>query len=83
MDPERRPTNHVQFDDLTLRLGLIHSVKGKSVDGILVVESEVRKGNRANEQCIDLSTVLPRAFGVSDEPFAGSGLPRLQTSLWA
>jgi len=70
-DPERRSTKQVQFDDLTLRLGSIHSVKGKSVDGILVVESEVWKGSRADEQCIDLSTVLPRAFGVSDEPFTG------------
>ncbi|MCY1284234.1 ATP-dependent DNA helicase Rep [compost metagenome] len=70
-DPERRSTKQVQFDDLTLRLGSIHSVKGKSVDGILVVESQVWKGHRANEQCIDLSTVLPRAFGVSDGPFVG------------
>lgn len=40
-DPERRSTKQVRFDELTLRLGSIHSVKGKSVDGILVVESEV------------------------------------------
>ncbi len=73
-DPERRSTKQVQFDDLTLRLGSIHSVKGKSVDGILVVESEVWKGSRADEQCIDLSTVLPRAFGVTDQPFTGVGL---------
>lgn len=73
-DPRHRSTKHVQFDDLTLRLGSIHSVKGKSVDGILVVESEVWKGGRADEQCIDLSTVLPRAFGVTDEAFTGVGL---------
>lgn len=73
-DPGRRSTKQVQFDDLTLRLGSIHSVKGKSVDGILVVESEVWKGSRADEQCIDLSTVLPRAFGVTDEAFTGVGL---------
>lgn len=70
-DPERRSTKQVQFDDLTLRLGSIHSVKGKSVDGILVVESEVWKGSSADEQCIDLTAVLPRAFGVTDEPFTG------------
>jgi len=70
-DPERRSTKQVQFDDLTLRLGSIHSVKGKSVDGILVVESAIWKGNGADEQCIDLTTVLPRAFGVTDEPFTG------------
>lgn len=70
-DPDRRSTKQVQFDDLTLRLGSIHSVKGKTVDGILVVESEVWKGNSADERCIDLSAVLPRAFGVTDELFTG------------
>jgi hypothetical protein len=73
-DPERRSTKQVQFDDLTLRLGSIHSVKGKSVDGILVVESEVWRGSSAGEQCIDLTTVLPRAFGVTNAPFTGVGL---------
>ena len=73
-DPERRSTKQAQFDELTLRLGSIHSVKGKSVDGILVVESEVWKGSGADEQCIDLTTVLPRAFGVTDQPFTGVGL---------
>lgn len=73
-DPERRSTKQVQFDDLTLRLGSIHSVKGKSVDGILVVESEVWKGSGADEQCIDLSTVLPRAFGLTNQPFTGVAL---------
>ncbi len=64
----------MQFGELTLRLGSIHSVKGKSVDGILVVESEVWKGSGADEQCIDLTTVLPRAFGVTEQPFTGVGL---------
>lgn len=73
-DPERRSTKQVQFDELTLRLGSIHSVKGKSVDGILVVESEIWKGSGADEQCIDLTTVLPRAFGVTNQPFTGVGL---------
>ncbi|MCH8684469.1 hypothetical protein [Pedomonas mirosovicensis] len=70
-DPKRRSTKQVQFDDLTLRLGSIHSVKGKSVDGILVVESEVWKGSGVDERCIDLSAVLPHAFGVTDELFSG------------
>lgn len=70
-DPERRSTKRVSFDGLTLRLGSIHSVKGKSVDGILVVESEVWKGSAAADQCFDLATVLPRAFGVTDHPFTG------------
>ena len=70
-DPDRRFTKQVQFDDLTLRLGSIHSVKGKSVDGILVLESEIWKGNSADEQCIDLAAVLPHAFGVAEELFTG------------
>lgn len=70
-DPQSRSTKHIQFNNLTLQLGSIHSVKGKSVDGILVVESEIWKGSSANDQCIDLSAVLPRAFGVTDETFTG------------
>ncbi|MCP1515475.1 hypothetical protein [Pseudomonas rhodesiae] len=70
-DAGRGSTKHLQFQDLTLQLGSIHSVKGKSVDGILVVESEVWKGSRAGQQCIDLSTVLPTAFGVTNERFTG------------
>lgn len=70
-DPERRSTKQLQIGDVTLRLGSIHSIKGKSVDGILVVESEVWKGTAAKDQCIDLSTVLPRAFGVTDQSFSG------------
>lgn len=72
--PAGRAAKQLQFGDLTLRLGSIHSVKGKSVDGILVVESEIWKGSAAGEQCIDLTMVLPRAFGVTDEPFTGVGL---------
>ncbi|MBX3478798.1 MAG: UvrD-helicase domain-containing protein [Caulobacter sp.] len=74
VDPERRSTKQAQFGDVTLRLGSIHSVKGMSVDGILVVESEVWKGTAAADQCIDLTTVLPRAFGVSEQPFSGVAL---------
>jgi len=73
-DRERRSTKQIQFDELTLQLGSIHSVKGKSIDGVLVVESEVWKGMKTTEQCMDLSTVLPRAFGVTDQPFAGAEL---------
>ena len=73
-DPERRSTKQVQLGDVRLRLGSIHSVKGKSVDGILVVESEVWKGNAADQHCIDLTTVLPHAFGVVDEVFTGVAL---------
>ena len=70
-DPERRSTKQVQIGNVALRLGSIHSVKGKSVDGILILESEVWKGVAATDRCIDLSTVLPQAFGVANQPFAG------------
>jgi hypothetical protein len=73
-DPDRRSTKQVQLGDITLRLGSIHSVKGKSVDGILVVESEIWKGAAAADQCIDLTTVLPRAFGLTDQTFTGVAL---------
>jgi DNA helicase-2/ATP-dependent DNA helicase PcrA len=73
-DPERRSTKQVQLGGVTLSLGSIHSVKGRSVDGILVVESEVWKGVAAKERCIDLSTVLPRAFGITNQAFSGVAL---------
>ncbi|MGG7606627.1 UvrD-helicase domain-containing protein [Massilia sp. BKSP1R2A-1] len=73
-DPQHRPTKKIRFADLTLKLGSIHSVKGKSVDGILVVESEIWKGPGADEKCFDLGKVLPRAFGVTDEAFSGIGI---------
>jgi DNA helicase II / ATP-dependent DNA helicase PcrA len=73
-DPERRSTKQLHRRGVTLRLGSIHSIKGKSVDGILVVESEVWKDRANDQRCIDLTTVLPRAFGVTDEAFNGIGL---------
>lgn len=68
-DLERRSTKQAHFGDFNLQLGSIHSVKGKSVDGILIAESEIWKGRGAKDKCIDLSAVLPRAFGISDTPF--------------
>lgn len=73
-DPERRSTKQVDLGGVTMRLGSIHSVKGKTVDGILVVESEVWKGPAKGENCIDLTTVLPHAFGVTNEVFTGAAL---------
>ncbi len=70
-DPERHATRQARFNDITLRLGSIHSVKGRSVDGILLVESEVWKGQAKDQRCIDLTTVLPHAFGVRTEAFTG------------
>lgn len=70
-DPEHRSTKQVEFGGVTLRLGSIHSVKGKTVDGILVAESEVWRGK---DSCIDLTTVLPHAFSITDQVFTGAAL---------
>lgn len=79
-DPEHRSTKQVQFDELTLRLGSIHSVKGKSADGILVVESEVWKGSGANERCIDPSTVLSVRSALLTGHLSAWGSPPRRTS---
>ncbi|MBP1843904.1 hypothetical protein J2046_002162 [Rhizobium petrolearium] len=62
--PAARATKQVTIGEATIRLGSIHSVKGKTVDGILVLESEVWKGHAKDQSCLDLSTVLSRAFGI-------------------
>lgn len=70
--PEYNSTKHFQKGEVRLNLGSIHSVKGKSVDGILVVESEVWKGPSKDQNCMDLTTVLPHALGIVDEKFTGA-----------
>nr|WP_246802767.1 UvrD-helicase domain-containing protein [Ensifer sp. ENS02] len=64
VEPARQATKQVTIAQATIRLGSIHSVKGKTVDGILVMESEVWKGHARGQSCLDLATVLPTAFGV-------------------
>lgn len=64
VEPARQATKQVTISQATIRLGSIHSVKGKTVDGILVMESEVWKGHARGQSCLDLATVLPTAFGV-------------------
>lgn len=56
-------------DGIPIRLGSVHSVKGKSVDGILVVETEVW---RRNVRAMDLATVLPHAFGIENLDFSAN-----------
>lgn len=50
--------------DIRLNLGSIHSVKGRTVDSILIVETELFKGSAANQKVMDLAAVLPQAFGI-------------------
>jgi hypothetical protein len=60
------------FGDVQIQLGSIHSVKGRTVDSILIVETEVYKGNAAADRVMDLATVLPHAFGLEERDFAAN-----------
>jgi DNA helicase II / ATP-dependent DNA helicase PcrA len=65
-EQSRTVTEH---DGVAIRLGSVHSVKGKTVDAILVMETEVW---RSSHRAMDLATVLPHAFGVETRDFTGS-----------
>ena len=65
-----------EHDGVTVRLGSIHSVKGKTVDGLLVVETEVWRGQALDRRAMDLATVLPHAFGLEDRDFSAN-IPQL------
>jgi hypothetical protein len=67
-----RSTKEAVCGDVVVKLGSVHSVKGKSVDAILVVESEIWKGSSKAEQVMDLATVLPHAFGLEQRDFTPS-----------
>jgi hypothetical protein len=61
-----------EHDGVTVSLGSIHSVKGKTVDGLLVVETEVWRGQALANRAMDLATVLPHAFGIEDRDFTAN-----------
>ncbi len=61
-----------EHDGVTVRLGSIHSIKGKTVDGLLVVETEVWRGQALANRAMDLATVLPHAFGLEDRDFSAN-----------
>ena len=65
-------TKQTTINGVTIRLGSIHSVKGRTVDAILVVQSEVYRGPAADQQVMDLETVLPHAFGIANTDFSTS-----------
>lgn len=62
----------VTVDGIVIRLGSIHSLKGRTVDSILVVESEIYRGPAAGEQVMDLEAVLPHAFGIEERDFSAN-----------
>jgi len=59
-------------EGMEIKLGSIHSVKGKTVDSILVVETEVWRGTARDQQAMDLATVLPHAFGLENKDFSAN-----------
>lgn len=61
-----------EHDGVAVRLGSIHSVKGKTVDGLLVVETEVWRGLALADRAMDLATVLPHAFGLENRDFSAN-----------
>ncbi|MDD9997282.1 MAG: UvrD-helicase domain-containing protein [Rhodospirillaceae bacterium] len=66
---EQRSCTQFDYDGVPVRLGSIHSVKGKTVDSILCVETEVYRGRALDRRTMDLEIVLPHAFGVVDRIF--------------
>lgn len=61
-----------EHEGVHIRLGSIHSVKGKTVDAILVLETEVYRGRSLAERTMDLATVLPHAFGLEERDFSAN-----------
>jgi DNA helicase-2/ATP-dependent DNA helicase PcrA len=68
-DPEQS-TKQTTIDGVTIKLGSIHSVKGLTVDAILVVQSEIWRGPAADQKVMDLEAVLPHAFGIVNIDFS-------------
>ncbi|MBB4238522.1 UvrD-helicase domain-containing protein [Rhizobium esperanzae] len=64
--------NAVTANGVLVQLGSIHSVKGRTVDAILVLETEIYRGQAADQRTMDLTTVLPHALGIEDRDFAAS-----------
>ncbi|MGA9866040.1 MAG: hypothetical protein WBQ75_06320 [Acetobacteraceae bacterium] len=54
------------YHDVAVQLGSVHSVKGRTADAVLLVETEIWRGPAANQRVMDLATVVPHAFGIED-----------------
>jgi DNA helicase II / ATP-dependent DNA helicase PcrA len=70
-DPEQDGgSNQIAFHHgIAVQLGSIHSVKGRTADAVLLVESEIWRGPAATQRVMDLATVLPHAFGIEQRNF--------------
>ena len=69
---QQQSCTRFDYDGVPITLGSIHSVKGKTVDSILSVETEVYRGRALTDRAMDLGTVLPHAFGLVDRDFMGN-----------
>ena len=70
---EDRASRTVFVDgDVSIQLGSIHSVKGKTVDSILILETEVFRSSGRDGREMDLATVLPHALGVENADFSNT-----------
>jgi hypothetical protein len=68
-DPSQRSAVFFNHEGVRVRLGSIHSVKGRTVDALLGVETEVYRGRALADRAMDLETVLPTAFGLEHRNF--------------
>lgn len=69
LDEPDRSTLYAQFAGVNVRLGSVHSVKGLTADAMLMVETEVYRGQALDMRAMDLATVLPHAFGLEERDF--------------
>ena len=69
-DAEQGERNIFRHNGVSIRLGSIHSRKGRTLGAVLVLETEIHKGPKKEEQIMDLATVLPHAFGLEDRDFS-------------
>lgn len=66
--------SEVEHQGVRVKLGSVHSVKGRTVDALLLVESEVFRS--AGSRRMDLETVLPNAFGVTNRDLSTDAAER-------
>lgn len=66
---EDQSTLYAHFEDVSVRLGSVHSIKGLTADAVLMMETEVYRGQAADMRTMDLATVLPHAFGLETRDF--------------
>jgi hypothetical protein len=66
--------SQVEHHGVRMKLGSVHSVKGRTVDALLLVESEVFRS--AGSRRMDLETVLPNAFGVTTRDLSANDAER-------